>query len=821
MTRRLAVTVALVALSTASAGASPGPGPGQPFGGDDAGCVPATSKLLTCSARLTNGFRTLTKAVRKCHVRQADARYAETVGGGAPAPDDESCEESAGARFDRTLARLGTSGDCVGSAVLATAAAQEATLLADQTNPLSYDARNGAIYCDATSTVPIDPGGDDAGFVPSTKDHLRCADKVAKNLSKLDSKILKCHAQAADRGWSLADPPFDEEACEASALARYDSTSARLAAKGQCPACLSATGQHQLGINAIARLDTANASAYPCPDNVLHPGLLRLDRPTLMALGVQLLITGDDDHDATVSVRYRPTGSPTWRNGLPLLRVRPESVPGRFVPEQFAGSIFDLRPSTSYEIELHAIDADGPVDETLTIGATTRDVPADPATPNVRPVSDASGLAAALATAQPGDVISLADGIYAGPFVLDTSGTAADPIVIRGASEDGTVLDGGGCDDCNVLEVYGSFVHVERLTLRAANRALRFQTAAAEGYVVRRVHTTDTRLGIGSRQDQRDFYLCDNILEGRLVWPHVYTDDNGAHSNDDGIHVEGDGHVVCHNQVIGFGDALKTEQVGARALDFYGNEVLSAYDNGIELDVSEGNTRALRNRFTNTYATISFQPIYGGPAYAIRNVVVNVANEQLKFHGLGSGTGPSGVLVYQNTFVSPALALFLSTDAASHHFALENNLFIGPSPLTGTKTVDWLGPIDDGQFDYNGYFPDGVFRFNLPPAGLTSYASFGAMQAAGLEVNGTLLSPPIFASGLVAPGSYTTTLVPQDVTLAASSSAGDRGRVLANVTDGFTGAAPDLGAIERGCPMPIFGVRPLGIDESNEPLGCP
>jgi hypothetical protein len=48
----------------------------------------------------------------------------------------------------------------------------------------------------------------------------------------------------------------------------------------------------------------------------------------------------------------------------------------------------------------------------------------------------------------------------------------------------------------------------------------------------------------------------------------------------------------------------------------------------------------------------------------------------------------------------------------------------------------------------------------------------------------------------------------------------DAGGVLSNVTDGFTGAAPDLGALERGCPSPIFGIRPAGTDESNEPLGC-
>ena len=552
-------------------------------------------------------------------------------------------------------------------------------------------------------------------------------------------------------------------------------------------------------------------------DDVLHPGAVNVDRPTLVTLGVQLLISGDDDHDAAVTVRYRETGAGTWRDAMPLFRVHPESVVGRTVPEQFAGSIFDLSPGTTYDVELHAIDPDGPVDTTLTVTATTRSVPGDPAHPTPRSVSDAASLAAALNAAQPGDVITIADGTYASHFLITASGTADDPIVIRGSSEDGTILDGQGSSG-NVLDVYGSFVHVERLTLQNANRGLRFQGAATEGNVARRLHIRDVRLGIGSRQDQRDFYLCDNVVEGRLVWPQVYTDDGGAHSNDDGIHVEGNGHVVCHNQLVGFGDALKVQEDGARAVDFYGNEVLSAYDNGIELDTSEGNTRAFRNRFTNTYATISFQPVFGGPVYAIRNVVVNVANEQLKFHALGTTPPqePSGMLVLHNTFVSPGLALNLQTSATSHHFVVENNIFYGPSP-PGPRVADWTGPIDDGTFDRDGWFPDGTFDFNA--AG--TWTSFAAMRAAGtVEPNGILLVAPTFASGLEPPATYRTTMVPQDVTLASTSTAVDRGVIVANVSDRFTGARPDLGALERDCPLPLFGVRPEGIDETNEPIGC-
>src|SRR6266478_5170891 len=112
--------------------------------------------------------------------------------------------------------------------------------------------------------------------------------------------------------------------------------------------------------------------------NVIQPGIPVLDRPTLTALGVQFPITGDDNFNASVGVRYRKTGTSAWRPALPLFRVHPENTTSYTLQPQFAGSIFDLRPSTSYDIELHATDADGPVDRTFTLTATTRGIPADP-----------------------------------------------------------------------------------------------------------------------------------------------------------------------------------------------------------------------------------------------------------------------------------------------------------------------------------------------------------------------------------------------------------------------------------------------------------
>src|SRR5205085_7467501 len=86
--------------------------------------------------------------------------------------------------------------------------------------------------------------------------------------------------------------------------------------------------------------------------------------------------------------------------------------------------------------------------------------------------------------------------------------------------------------------------------------------------------------------------------------------------------------------------------------------------------------------------------------------------------------------------------------------------------------------------------------------------------------HGVLLQGPIFANGLAAPANYATLMPPPDATLLATGPAVNKGAALPNINDGFTDAASDLGALEVGCPQPIYGPRPVGIDESNEPLGC-
>src|SRR5262249_59827751 len=75
--------------------------------------------------------------------------------------------------------------------------------------------------------------------------------------------------------------------------------------------------------------------------------------PTLLSLGFEWKIDGDDNRNATAEVSYRKRGEQSWRESLPLLRIGNERINENslhyIVPNGFAGSIFELEPATEYQ----------------------------------------------------------------------------------------------------------------------------------------------------------------------------------------------------------------------------------------------------------------------------------------------------------------------------------------------------------------------------------------------------------------------------------------------------------------------------------------
>jgi hypothetical protein len=574
-------------------------------------------------------------------------------------------------------------------------------------------------------------------------------------------------------------------------------------------------------------------------DFAITVGEIEADPPTFHCLGVSLpIVAGDKNYNAQVLVSYRRERE-AWRQALPLLRVRPETMAeesvddriGFTVKEQFAGSIFDLEPDTAYEVRVDVQDPDGG-GTTKTVTIRTRPLPkVAPATPRAVSVADMSALRAASAQALPGDVITLADGTYRGALELTRNGTETDPIFVRGQSQSGVVLDAAGAT--YGLTIRGAHVTVENFTIQSSDWGMRVYDT--HDVVIRRMRITDVSYGIDAAgalnahndvegNDNHRVTICDNVLQGkRAIWPRT----DRSLWNFEGIVITGSGHVVCHNTISGFGDALGLDKsygpdekfkrqwhsVRNRAIDFFGNDVLWGGDDGIELDLAERNVRAFRNRFANTSMGISFQPIWGGPAYAIRNVIYNVANRVYKLNN-----DPTGFYILHNTSVVSGIAMLQpSPSGRIDNMKFFNNVLVGNSRqgalVLETRLTMNLKRANVNEMDYNGWYPEGPFTYLTGNFRRAMYPVLAFVrQDTPLEHHSVALKTPIFETfdlALPPMASQRAPLpAPKGFTLHNRSSAIDAGRILPNINDDFVGKGPDLGAQERGRPTPFYGVRP-------------
>ncbi len=268
--RRILWSVAFGCLLIAPALAAPG----DPFGGDDTGCVPSTKLGLNCAQKVAKTLVKLRRDVLVCHLTHAAHAFQTGMGTPGFSNAEDNCQDgnpvqSAKANFDARMSALATKG--CSAAVLTNANSRRDVVLGDQTVAGSMDAVNGTFFCDSTSGNLIDPGGDDAGYIPVSDANFKCSVGVAKAWAKLDASAVKCHTKAAAAIFRGA--LFDEEACEdtglKNALARYNATVQKYIAAGLCPPCLadpmSGTYAPTLGTDLVAATDANNQDVYICP----------------------------------------------------------------------------------------------------------------------------------------------------------------------------------------------------------------------------------------------------------------------------------------------------------------------------------------------------------------------------------------------------------------------------------------------------------------------------------------------------------------------------------------------------------------------------
>jgi hypothetical protein len=505
-------------------------------------------------------------------------------------------------------------------------------------------------------------------------------------------------------------------------------------------------------------------------------------------------IDGDSDEDGTVSVRVRERGQ-NWREATPLRRIPADAREGFAWPNRHAGSVFGLTPGTAYDVELFLLDPDGGCEIRL-LSATTRTVPEAMQGAPVVLATPASFDMLANAS-QPGDIIELSPGTYPG-FTFPNDGSPGMPIVIRGG--DGVEIDG------DVRLDGRAHVIVEGLTV---NGQIKFN--AADSLAIKRNTVNAVADGIAMLTRGENIYVGDNIVEGPTNWTE---DALGVDGNNlgEGIVLTGPGHVIEHNRVTGFRDAISLlEDDGADdqfSIDILYNDIYEAGDDGVEADFCFHNCRILGNRLTNVFIALSSQPGLGGPTYFIRNSIYNVILSAFKLQ-----RGSVGDIVWHNSVVKNGDALGIYTGDVFSRQEFRNNVLIGGpggdyngySSGSG-KVIDLESADPSCDLDHDGYGSTlGSFTGTI---GAVDFMSLAQLQATTTEVHAVELGLDVFASAVAYPADPFPALAAADLRPAAAGAAIDAGVGIPGINAEHAGAAPDLGAYEFGEPLRVYGPRP-------------
>jgi hypothetical protein len=432
------------------------------------------------------------------------------------------------------------------------------------------------------------------------------------------------------------------------------------------------------------------------------------------------------------------------------------------VPDGFAGSILNLQPGTEYECQFRMADPDGVTGTaTQTVKVKTRTEPQPykggrvlhvypPDFFGPRQEPGFTGLLEAYygaglgdwstvweRRAQPGDTILLHAGMYRpernnyvdplmtpfdGSTSLTLKGTAEKPITIKAAGDGEVVYDGDGTH--RLFDVMASTHHIfDGITFRNTDVAIfagQKEVAGAVALTVRNCRFENVGFGVWTEYaGSSDFYIADNLFLGREdrhrlvgwggrqrhpggnIWPEPLY---GSHrlTSYYAVKVYGPGHVIAHNAIAYFHDAIAISTYGtpekdpdrrASSIDIYNNDMHVFNDDFVETDGGVHNIRVFNNRGVNAaQGGYSSQPVFGGPAYFIRNLLYHVpSGTAFKF-----SAKPAGLFVYHNTIIGESL---MGDPSSNVHF--RNNLILGRgTPDRGVLRV--VNATHENSSDYNG-----------------------------------------------------------------------------------------------------------------------
>jgi len=503
-----------------------------------------------------------------------------------------------------------------------------------------------------------------------------------------------------------------------------------------------------------------------------------------------------DNTSASCEVMFREKGTEPWKKAYsPVYDAE---------LKQFRGSIVSLKENTAYELRAE-VAADGkPRLEFSSTFTTWNSHPPLAETINIADLYKGGALTIEKKGKPDGWIRILGDG----KTVLDAAKDAPATLTLKECSHvilENLVVRGGALNGIDLQSC--SFVFVLNCDISGYGRTgtqkedgIYYTEAGAKINWDSGIKITKTANFLIERCYIHDPRGLANAWAGP-TWK--FSHPNGPNA----LLVDGrGGGVVRYNDFIGsddhrWNDAIEGYNnkgpIGSfyKDSDIYGNFFAFGNDDGTELDGAQMNVRYFQNKIEGFLCGISTAPNRAGPSYIFRNLIVNLGDEIDKAgsaikNGGGKTFTQGRSIFFHNTFVvnahgiqgvgygedgKPERARFIGTS--------RNNILV----CQRSGCIGDLNKDERGDFDYdligNPTKPEGVGDFSAKD-GSEKNAVFGL---------------PRFVNQASA-----------DFRLDEKSPGVDKGVVVDNFSDGFAGAAPDIGALEYGS-NGMLPARPVAL----------
>lgn len=512
--------------------------------------------------------------------------------------------------------------------------------------------------------------------------------------------------------------------------------------------------------------------------------------PTFHCLGLYWS-PAQGSKEKEVLIRFRPQGAADWHKGLPM-RYNP--IPDTDLDwTDYRGSIVNLKPNTTYEIELTLA---GTATKTNLIATTWSEV---------FPI---------------GETVLVTN--RSTPLVISESGTPQAYRVYDGTGN--TINVQHQHDQCIIINA--SYVILRGFTLKGAGATTNTSRKPIGAITIEGGHDVVIEgcdiSDWGRRNPQTGFgfdYEAAILSHSKTLKRLIIQRSNLHHPTWDGstwhepvypTHTMGPqcislfntagNHVIRYNECWSDLDHMYNDVIGGGSngsfrgspgpdSDIYGNLISHGWDDGLEIEGGSRNVRVWNNYITQCMMMIGNAPASIGPLYIWCNVVSRSQAQPNASGGnflkMGYADGENWMTGYQYIFHN---TIFRSdewlptgglggTRIVKHTISRNNILHVN---ITRSWSASANQRNADNDFDYdlcNGRIPEGQ------------------------ETHGIKGEPVYDAKAGYNPATKTGSFQ-----LATNSPGKNAGQVIPNFSDGYTGSAPDIGAHQHGMPPMQFGV---------------